>query len=75
LDSELHEAIQLDCLVLSESCSRIFPVGIVAEKTIGGLVDEEPLSPMHRLSNVFFDVPKKGYLHAIAEGSSISEYP
>jgi hypothetical protein len=40
-------------------------------ETLGDLVDEESLSPVHGLSKVFSNRPKEEYLHIVVKGPSI----
>ena len=42
-----------------------FPVDEVLEENLRNFVGKKPLSPVHELSEVFSNMPKKKYLHIV----------
>lgn len=48
-----------------------FPIDKSLDGNLTNFVDEESLSPIHGLSKVFSNMPKKEYLHIVVKGPSI----
>jgi hypothetical protein len=50
-----------------------FPVDGSLDGNLRNLLDDNSLSPVHRLSKVFSNMPKEEYLHIVVKGPSIAE--
>ena len=48
-----------------------FSVDESLDGNLTNFLDEESLSPVHRLSKVFSNIPKEDYLHIVVKGPSI----